>query len=203
MLVSDIVELSKTKVRLYIDNQPAFALYKSEVKKYGIREGGELPDELYDTIVNGVLAKRAILRAMNLLKSRDYTEHRLRTKLSQSYYPAQAAESALDYVKSYGYVDDLRYSESYIECKSSSKSKKQIFNDLIKKGVSKDNIEKAFELCGESDNLPDETQLIRKLLQKKHYDSDNATYEETQKIIAFLYRKGFSTDNIYKTVRQF
>ena len=202
MLVTEITELSKTKARLYIDYQPAFALYKSELKKYGIKSGEELSENLYKTLVSEILTKRATLRAMNLLKSRDYTEYQLVNKLKQSEYPPEAIDSATAYVKSYGYIDDARYSKAYISYAGASKSRKQIMNDLLKKGVSKENIDEAFEACIEENSISDEGELIKKLLQKKHYDSAEATVQEKQKIIGFLYRKGFSLDKIYKAVGQ-
>ena len=202
MLVTEITELSKTKARLYIDYQPAFALYKSELKKYGIKSGEELSENLYKTLVNKILTQRATLRAMNLLKSRDYTEYQLVNKLKQSEYPPEAIDSAAAYVKSYGYIDDARYSKAYISYAGASKSRKQIMNDLLKKGVSKENIDEAFEVCIEENSISDEGELIKKLLQKKHYDCAEATIQEKQKIIGFLYRKGFSLDKIYKAVGQ-
>ena len=39
---------------------------------------------------------------------------------------------------------------------------------------------------------------MEKLLAKKNYDKENADYREKQKMGAFLYRKGFSLDNIAK-----
>ncbi len=202
MLVTDITELSKTKARLYIDYQPAFALYKSELNKYGIKQGEELSERLYEMLVNEVLAKRAVLRAMNLLKSRDYTEQQLTNKLRQNEYPTEAIDNAISYVKKYGYIEDFRYSKAYISYAGATKSRKQIINDLLIKGVSKENIDKAFESCIEENNISDEEELIRKLLQKKHYDSAESTLQEKQKIVGFLYRKGFPLDKIYKVVGQ-
>ena len=49
-------------------------------------------------------------------------------------------------------------------------------------------------------SICDNLKEIKKLLEKKHYSSQDATYEESQKMIGFLYRKGFSLDKIYKAV---
>lgn len=200
MIVTELTELSKTKAKVSLDNGETFALYKSELRAYHIGEGKELSEELYDTIVKEVLSKRAKLRCMNLLKSRDYTEYQLSSKLKQGLYPETVIHQALEYVKSYGYVDDLRYAKSYIESAQASKSKKQIENALFCKGISKENIEQAYAECSDEGNTTDEEELIEKLLIKKHYDKQEATYDERMKIIRFLYRKGFSLDNIYKMV---
>jgi regulatory protein len=70
----------------------------------------------------------------------------------------------------------------------------------MRKGISKDDIEAAFMQCSDTGNITDETKLIERLLEKKKFDKKTATYEDKQKIIGFLYRKGFSLDMIYKAV---
>ncbi|MDE7047743.1 MAG: RecX family transcriptional regulator, partial [Lachnospiraceae bacterium] len=57
-------------------------------------------------------------------------------------------------------------------------------------------------LCEEEEPLVEEEALIEKLLVKKHYCRQEATMQERQKIIRFLFRKGFSLDKIYKAVGQ-
>ena len=71
---------------------------------------------------------------------------------------------------------------------------------LLRKGISKETINSAYEQCAQEEQLTDEEEIIKKLLEKKHYSSQDATYEESQKMIGFLYRKGFSLDKIYKAV---
>lgn len=199
MTVTDIVELSKSRVRLWIDNEAAFVLYKSEISKFKIKKDCELPDETYWFIMDELLVKRAKLRCMNLLKSREYTRYQLETKLRLGFYPETVIEQAADYAADYGYLDDERYAAEYIMYSGTSKSKKQIENDLIKKGVAKQHIETAF-IQYEEDFLTDEDELIKKYLLKKHFSIKTSTFEQRQKMIAFLYRKGFSLDRIYKVL---
>lgn len=66
----------------------------------------------------------------------------------------------------------------------------------------KDEIEKAYARCAEEDELTDQQDLIKKLLEKKHFDRQNASYEERRKMVGFLYRKGFGLDDIYEVVGQ-
>ncbi len=202
MTVTDIVEVSKTKVEVRVDDEIRFALYKSELRRFAIRKDSEISRETYDMIMDEVLLKRAKLRCMNLLKSRDYTECQLVTKLKQGLYPEGIIDAALAYVISYGYVDDIRYAGSYIRYAGQSRSRRQIENDLIRKGVSAEDIRQAYEQCAEEDGVTAEEELISRLLEKKHFDRQNATYEESRKMVSFLYRKGFSLDKIYRVLGQ-
>ena len=147
-----------------------------------------------------VLKKRAKLRCMNLLKSRDYTVHQLKSKLRDNGYPDEIIDCAIEYVASYGYVDDARYAHAYIESASRTKSRRQIENDLVRKGLDKQIILSAFAQIMQEQDEDAEEELIRRYLVKKHYDRSSASYEERRKMIAFLYRKGFLLDKIYKIV---
>lgn len=203
MIVTDIVEISKTRSQVFIDNEAAFVLYKGELGRMHIEKGGRLSEESFRHIMDELLIKRARLRCLNLLKSRDYTKFQLVSKLRQSFYPDTVIEDAIAYTASYGYIDDERYAAAYIKYAGNTKSKKQIENDLRKKGVSKQDIEDAYLQCAEKNLLVDESKLIKKFLEKKQYQGADSTPEERRKIAAFLYRKGFSSDKIYKAIGQF
>ena len=199
MIVTRIEEISKSKVRVTLDSEFSLVIYKGELKKYHITENEEFPQNQYELLLT-VLEKRAKLRCMNLLKSRDYTVYQLKTKLKENGYPEFLIDTAIEYVASYGYVDDERYTRAYIESASKTKSHRQIENDLVRKGVDKQIILSAFAQLMQEQDEDTEEELIRQYLVKKHYDRSSASYEERRKMIAFLYRKGFLLDKIYKIV---
>jgi regulatory protein len=196
MQVTQIEEFTKSRSKIYIDQEFAFVLYKGELRLYHIKEGENLPPDTYRTIMEEVLPKRARLRAMNLLKNREYTTAQLRGKLQQGWYPEKVIEDALDYVASFHYTDDLRYAAEYIACHEESRSRRRIEQDLLRKGISDAIIQSAWEQWEEQGGIQNEEQMIRKLLKKRNYDSEHADYAERQKQCAFLMRKGFSGESI-------
>lgn len=196
MTVTRIEELDKKRVRIYIDDEFAFVLYKGELRLYEIKEAEKIDEAVYDLIISEMLPKRAKLRCMNLLKSRTYTEKQLRNKLRTGEYSEALIDEALEYVKSYGYVDDRRYSEEFIEYNMTCKSRKRMEQDLLQRGVDKNIICEAFSKMEEDGNRPDEISIAAELLQKKKYNANTASFEEKRKLAAFLYRKGFGTDTI-------
>lgn len=201
MTVTEIQELSKRKCIIYLDGQPTFSLYKGELAAYRIKADKELSSETYNEIVTSVLTKRARLRVMNLLKSKAYTEAELVKKLKQSFYPEVVINEALDYVKSFRYVDDMVYAEDFIKYRAETESKKQIVNKLLLKGITKEMIEEAFRACEAEGTLIEEERQIRSFLEKKHYSPDNCLFEDKQKLFAALYRKGFSTSCINRVMK--
>lgn len=144
MTVTEIAEISKSRSKVYLDQEFAFVLYKGELRLYNIREGAELTQEDYNTILHEVLPKRAKLRSMNLLKSREYTEEQLRRKLREGFYPEEVIEEAIEYVASYHYIDDLRFAMSYMTSYEGSRSRRRIEQDLKGKGISRETLQMAW-----------------------------------------------------------
>lgn len=194
MVVTRVEALSKAKYKVELDGQFAFVLYKKELSRFGISEDEEIPEETYAQIRKDIILKRAKLRAMHLLTDMDRTESGLREKLTQSMYPEDIVEEALSYVRSFGYLNDLRYAENFIESRKNSKSRKEIYALLSRKGVSAGEIEQAFAaVCPEEGG---EEEAIRRLLRKKKLDPDHASREEIQRFCGYLARKGFRYEDI-------
>jgi regulatory protein len=129
---------------------------------------------------------------MNLLKSRDYTEKALKRKLKDSMYPDEAIDNAVNYVKSYGYIDDCRYAENYIRSNKNIRSRKEIRIKLLERGITPDVIEAAFE--EEGDSGEEETELIKKIINKKLRSIDVSDPTARRRLIAQMYAKGFSAE---------
>lgn len=200
MKVTRIEELTKSRSRVYIEEEFAFVLYKGELRSYHIVEGEELSPEDYETIMGQVLPKRAKLRAMNLLKSREYTTKQLHDKLRDGGYPERIIAEALAYVESFHYTDDLRYAVAYITGHESARSRRRIEQDLLGKGIDKDTLEKAWQEWEAQGGEQDEQAMIRELLRKRGYDPETADRKEKQRQGAFLLRKGFSGENVRRAI---
>lgn len=198
LIVTSIKELTKKRRLVYINYEPSFAVYTVELRKFGIKENGAVSKEAFDTLVDEVLAKRATVRAMALLKNKDYTRKGLEDKLKEGYYPDRCIEHALEYVSRFGYINDERFAENYVNFKAGNKTRRQIELKLKQKGVDVDIISR---VCDEfyEDNSDIELEQAKAFIEKKHIDIENADYKELQKVKAALYRKGFSMDIINKT----
>lgn len=197
MTVTKLKAVTKTKYKVFLDGDPAFVLYTGELSKYGISEGKELSEPVYHIIMKEV-RKSAKLKAMRLLEAMDRTEKGLREKLEQDGYPKDAVERALDYVKSYGYINDSRYAENFIDSRKNSKSRRQIYALLREKGIEEETLEHAFSKCYENE---DETLAIKKLIHKKGIDTTKASKEELGKLYGYLARKGFTYEDIRRAIQ--
>ena len=106
---------------------------------------------------------------------------------------------ALEYVIRFGYINDERFAENYVNFKAGNKPRRQIELKLKQKGVDADIISR---VCDEfyADNCDIELEQAKAFVEKKYTDIENADYKELQKIKATLYRKGFSIDIINKAL---
>lgn len=198
MEITKIQALTKQKYRIFLDGESAFAVYKGELSRYHLEEGAVLPPEVYEELVNRVLKKRATLRAMHILERTDKTEAQLRRKLEESEYPKEAVESAIAYVTSYGYLDDRRYAEHYIEWKKQEKGKARLKMELVQKGISREIIEEVLE----STDFGETREMIRQIILKKRKTDIPMNEKEKQRIYGFLMRKGFSSSDILAVMRE-
>lgn len=202
MIVTRLEALSKGRYKVYIDQEFSFVLYKRELEKYKLSEGGKITEKDREEILQQLLPKRAKLRAMNLLQKRQYTRRQLADKLQEGLYPEKVVDEAIAYVESFRYLDDLQYAVDYITYHETSKTERKMTYDLLQKGISAETIKQAFDQWRASGGIQDETDMILAILEKKHYDPA-CEPKEKQKFYAYLLRKGFSMENVNKVLGRF
>ena len=130
--------------------------------------------------------------AIYLLEKRDYSEKELYKKISEKYSEQKAAEAVAYSVKC-GYVDDERYARRLIEKYLARYGKKRVSAELFQKGIDKELSEQLLE---EQYDLEQESEKIVALLRSKLKGAMPADRKESEKVFAFLCRKGYSSDEI-------
>lgn len=201
MEITDIAPLDKKRRKVYIDGQYAFPLYLSELRKYNIEAGAVLEENVYDDICS-LLMRRVRERILYLITDYDRSEQNIRQKISMAGYRGSFVDDAIDSLKEYGYIDDLRFARYYAESMRDTKGRSAfaISRSLYEKGISRDVID---TVMGELDI--DEDAQILKALSSKGYNEENIRQiddKERQKLISSLMRKGFSYDLISIYVRK-
>ena len=197
--VLEVVPGEKRRVKIRFDNGEECTLYRSEIRGLSVcegalllEEGAYIPEEPYQKVLQRILAPRAKKRAMHLLEQMDRTERQLYEKLKQNGYPESCIAAAVDYVKQYHYIDDLRYARTYIRYRQQKRSRQRLKQDLMRKGVDGPTIEQALSEEYESD----ERAMIRELLEKKRYDPSGADEREKRRVCQFLLRRGYRTGDV-------
>lgn len=202
--ISEVRRGEKGRVHISFETGITVSLYRSEIRGLTLQEQrlllteeAYLPWAVYQKILTEIVGLRAKKRAMFLLEKMDRTEKQLYDKLKQNGYPEECVAAAIDYVKQYHYIDDLRYAKRYVRCYQQKKSRQKLKMDLIQKGVAKDMIEQALEEEFESD----ERAKIKELLEKRRYDYARADRREQQRTYQFLMRRGYRSSDILAVLK--
>lgn len=197
MIVTAVIPVDKRKCKVFLGEDFAFVLYKSEAVRFHIEEGSDLSEETYARIKEEILLKRARDRALYLLQSQGRTQAEMIKKLQSDGYPDDVTRDVMTFLSEYHFVDDSAYTENYIHVNKGRKSPRQIAYELQQKGVDKSRISQMME-----ENPIDEEETVRALLKKKTGGQIPQDWKEKQKLAAFLGRKGFSFDVIQKVLRE-
>ena len=196
MIVENIRSLDKKKVLISTDSGHRFPLYKGEVRRFNIVEGGEVNQIDFSKIIN-VLNKRCKERALYILERNDKTEYELRVKLKSSFYPEDIVDATIEFLKKYDYIDDYRYASNYIQIKKNSKSIRQMEYDMLAKGISRDII--ADEMQNQKINS---REVIEKILKGRKFNISSHSKEECSKQIRYLMGKGFLYEEIIAVINE-
>ncbi|MCR5468788.1 MAG: RecX family transcriptional regulator [Lachnospiraceae bacterium] len=195
MQILGIEYLDKGKYIVSFDCEEEILLYRSEIKELDLEEGSFINSEKYNDILN-IVSKRATKRAMHILEKRDKTEKQLRDKLKEGKYPDSAIDKAIDYVKSFRYLDDSRYAYNYISYRIESKSRANIIGALVVKGINKDLASEIYDELYDPSYTSD--QIEKHLVKKKYFEADER--QKQNRIIQSIMRKGFSYNDISKII---
>lgn len=203
MLVKQIIKCGKSRSIVKLESGLSFPLYSSELEKFDTKEGEDLSDGSLETIMTQILPSRCIKRAMNLLQKKSFAEGELVRKLTDGGYPEEVTAKALEYVRSYGYIDDVRYASDYIRYHSSQgRGRNRIRAELMQKGISDTDFEKAWNETEELGLIEDSSEAIDKLLEKKHFSQDMDP-SDRNKIAAFIMRRGYSAEDIFRRMKEY
>lgn len=197
MTVTKIQPLTKIKYKIFLDGQPAFALYKGELSRYSIAEGQEIDVSRYEEI-KAVLLKRAKQRALHLLNAMDRTQEQLRNKLKEGGYPEDVIDQAVAYVMSFGYINDTDYARRFIESRKQKKSRKELYSLLCQKGLGRELVEETLEECYKQE---DHEAAIQAIIRKKRYQTETFSETEKKKLCGYLMRKGFAYEDIRHVIQ--
>ena len=128
---------------------------------------------------------------MALVAARAYTERGLREKMRIRGYGCEETDDAVEYLKGFGYINDLRLAQNAAE-KLADKlnGKRKIFAYLASKGISRDTVA---EIDLSEIDFKENCRTLALKLQAAGKTSD--------KIIAALTRAGFSSSEIYYAMK--
>lgn len=214
-MILEIREKSGKKYGLWINGERYGRCYPADLRELGLSELSEgqvleLTDIVLAKFEQSVLLPRAKRHALFLLGKKEYTSGELKKKLMTDGYSDGVIVAVLAYLSELRYVDDFSYAERYAFSLLSRCSERELFRKMLQKGLEKELVKEAvaaakerycFEQEGKGDTeRSPELEAIRCILRKKGYCLENATEDKKKKMVAALYRKGFSMSDIRRVL---
>ncbi|HID94304.1 MAG TPA: hypothetical protein EYP60_09460 [bacterium (Candidatus Stahlbacteria)] len=183
---------------IYVDGEFAFGVHEEIVLKFGLFEGKEITEAEKEKIVREETKRSAKEVALNLLSYRMRTKRELIERLKRKGFETEPIDDAIRELETIGLVNDLEFTRAWLREKGSSYGSWRIKNELVKKGIAKETIEKVLE-----ELKPDEVEVAKNLINKwirtHKYLSEDVL---KRRLFGFLVRKGISYDTI-KSLNQY
>ena len=137
MTVTAIESVTRHKMRVSLDGEPAFVFTDREIREWNLAEETVLDDSEEQALLQYV-SREVARTAMNLLVKRDYAEAELYRKLRDKGYSEFFAGKGIEYVSAYHYLDDARYARQMIGSRKDTMSRKVMVSRMRQQGLSRD-----------------------------------------------------------------
>lgn len=197
MVIIDTKQVSSDVYKITVSGDLLFFARKQYLKiltEENFVPGFELNEEVLEELTDSSLAYLCETKALSYLARAEQSYYGLSLKLLKKGFHKKYIEMALDYLKSSGVLDDLRFCESWLNSRKIShfEGRKKLLSELQVRGISKADANSAldsfFKEISEEDLC---TKAYDKLLRKN-------TLKE--KIIPSLVKNGFSYSVIKSVV---
>lgn len=185
-----------SRVSVFVDEEYAFSLTDETVVEYGIFTGADVNDFPLEEIYKKDRYKQALSSAFMTLSRSAKSEKQLRDALLKKEFESFCVDAVIERLKELNYIDDLRFTKSFVE-NSSSSGINAIRFKLKSKGVSDEIINSVLENVKDDDQIVRAVEIIKKQLPKY---SKYETFEQKRKLNDFLYRKGYQWDVIKSAI---
>lgn len=209
-MLLELQEEKGNKITLRLDGEVYCRCYRKDLRSIGIAEGEEIDETVLDRFIREVLLPRAKRRSLFLLNKKRYTVQEMRKKLTADGYPKEIVEETLLYLKELRYIEDVSYAQGYALFLLPQCSEREIYQKMLQRGFEKELVTAAIKEAqreyslengsDEAESEPPELSAIRTYLRKKGYQPEQATQEKKKKVMAALYRRGFSLSDIRRVI---
>ena len=182
------VYFGEEKLEVSSDVFTSFYLYK----------GKELSDKEYRELTSRIDNEKLLSYALRLLSAHLYSEWKMREKLYAKEAEKSQVDEIISYLKKQGFIDDIIFIEEYlIYANNNNIGKNKIKENLLRKGIFQEDIEKI--RFKEKEEMNKANRVLPKLI--KRYERYNARSQKDH-IVQALVREGFDLDIALEVTRE-
>ncbi len=191
-----------TKIHIHIDGEYLLTVDDDFWFSSGYVSGDEIDDGDLAAFKEAAGSRLAFNSAMFSLDLRDHSEREIRQKLERK-YDKQSADSAVEKLLDYGYINDARYAENLARELFERKKygKNRVKSELFRRGIASETVNEVLESYEEENEL-DNVKTIVDIISKKYYNK-MADEKSRQKVFAALVRLGYRFSDIKDAMKEF
>ena len=190
------IEMQKSndeRANLYLDEKFFSGISLELVVKEHLKVGMEIDENKLSELILEDEKGKALSKAVKYIGSNLKTEKQLRDYLKKKEYNSATIDYVMDKLKEYDYLNDENFAKAYILTYSKKYGKLKLKSQLKMKGINEGIINSLLEDV-QSDSID--------LVAKKYMKNKELTYENLQKLMRFLYSRGYEFDDINSCVNR-
>lgn len=179
MRITAVTKQKNGSYDIYVDGEKVEKLDAIVLAaKKNIKVGAEITEEELHNIKKESGENFAFEAGIKYISRNMRTESEVREKLLSLGYSALDTESAINKLKSYGYVNDRSYCKAYVSTYGRNRGRIRLSFELANKGVDKEII---------AECLPEDDRISAEVMAK----SKMQKYPERDKMIRYLMGRGY------------
>jgi regulatory protein len=195
------VKYRKNTFKVFFENNGSIIVLADSIIKFDLKVGKDLTDKEYKKVVSYDKSNRIMSDALSLVALRSYSSKGLQEKLLQKGYDKDRALDVAKRLEELKCINDTEFSKNYANYLSQKgRGEFAIKAELEKQGIDKFLITEA--LC-EVKSQEEPYEQIIKIMRSKFKNFKWKDKGEVRRVAAFFLRRGFSSENISKALREY
>lgn len=189
----------KNRCSVFINEEFAFGIDLDCVIKYDIQKGNRYTDGEYEKLLQKLQYEKAKFAALRYINYSPRSIKETRDKLQSFEFEESIIDKTIDFLLSYGYLDDLEYAKVFIRSRIEGKrhGRNKVSYDLIMRGVGKDISGPILDQYQDA-----EYEGATYLYKKRTKGKELRDYKERIKITRYLQGRGYSYDTIKEVIQE-
>ena len=201
--MNEITEISpqvkdKRRCNVYVDGRFCCGLTLETAVKNRLKVGKIVTAEELSKMQLESEKETAFDKALTHLFASLKTERQISEFLARKGYLPAVIEYVLEKLRSYNFLNDTQYAETYVQNVAKRKGGKLIKMELRAKGIDEESIDAALDNLDEETQLKTASELLNKYMRGKTFDRSTL-----QKAYRHLMGKGYSHDVIKSALSAF
>lgn len=195
----ELQKRTKDRVNIYINEEFSFACSAELIYTHGLSKGKNIDISYLKEIVYQDNCIKCKNYALKIIERTYKTEKQMFDKLLQKEYDEKIINKTIEFLKEYKFIDDEKFTETYIKDKLKSQGKNRIRYALINKGIKEELIKRKLSYIDEDT----EQSVAARLAEKKYkilIKNESDIRKIYKKLGDYLIRNGYNSDIVQSTV---